>query len=158
MATTTLTIQLPDSMVSAIEARATKHSTTMNEALASLIEDALDMKGRDGLETRVAAMQAVIGEQERIIAQHGKTTPRPEQLVVDVSLMESAKIAKAARQAGLTMSAYMRRRILRNDMRRDILTGRVPVPAGMLSRRFKSNKRAPPGGRPPALPPTKSAA
>ena len=73
--------RLPDTTMRAIEARAAKRGLTKTEALASLVEDALDMRGREGLEARVAAMQATIDEQDRIITkQTGKRTPRTKRL------------------------------------------------------------------------------
>ena len=138
MATKIFSSRLPDATLRAIEARANKRGTTKSEALASLVDDALDMRGRDGLEARVAMQQAIIDEQERIIArQTGKLTPRTKRLSVNVSLAEAAEIDKAARQAGMTRSEYMRSRIMGGD-------GKV--------------KRALPDTQPRALPPTDKAA
>ena len=52
--------RLPDATMRSIEARAAKRGLTKTEALASLVEDALNMRGREGREARVAAMQATI--------------------------------------------------------------------------------------------------
>ena len=113
MATTMFTSRLPDATMRAIEARANKRGMTKTEALTSLVEDALDMRGREGLEARVAAMQATIDEQERIIAkQTGKPTPRTKRLSVGLTLAEAGEVDRAAREAGLTRSEYLRRRIL----------------------------------------------
>ena len=105
--------RLPDATMRAIEARANKRGLTKTEALSSLVEDAVDMRGREGLETRLAAAQAVIDEQERIIARHtGKRTPRTKRLSVGLTLAEAAEVDGAARAAGLTRSEYLRGRIL----------------------------------------------
>lgn len=116
MATTMFSSRLPAATMEAIEARANKRGTTKSEALASLVDDALDMRGRDGLESRIAVQQAIINEQERIIQkQTGKPTPRTKRLSVSVTLTEAAAIDRAARQAGMTKSEYMRRRIVGDD-------------------------------------------
>ena len=113
MATTMFTSRLPDATMRAIEARANKRGMTKTEALTSLVEDALDMRGRAGLEARLAAAEAIIDEQERFIAkQTGKHTPRTKRLSVGLTLAEAAEVDRAARRAGLTRSEYMRSRIL----------------------------------------------
>lgn len=132
MATTMFSSRLPAATMEAIEARANKRGSTKSEALASLVDDALDMRGRDGLESRIAVQQAIIEEQERIIKkQTGKPTPRTKRLSVGVTLAEAAAIDKAARQAGMTRSEYLRSRIVGDDI----------------------TKKALPGSRQPALPP-----
>lgn len=139
MATKIFSSRLPDATMRAIEARANKRGTTKSEALASLVDDALDMRGRDGLEARVAMQQAIIDEQERIIARRtGKPTPQTKRLSVGVTLAEAAEIDKAARQAGMTRSEYMRSRIMGGG------DGKV--------------KRALPDSQPRALPPADKAA
>ena len=112
MATTMFSSRLPDATMGAIEARANKRGITKSEALASLVDDALDMRGREGLEARVAAMQATIDEQERILSRRGKRTPRTKRLSVGMTLAEAAEVDRAARRAGLTRSEYLRGRIL----------------------------------------------
>ena len=47
MATTMFSSRLPAATIAAIEARANKRGTTKSEAMASLVEGALDMRGRE---------------------------------------------------------------------------------------------------------------
>ena len=128
MATKMFSSRLPDATVNAIEARANKRRLSKSEALASLVADAIDMRGRDGLETRIAAMQQTIDEQERIIQRTtGKPTPKRKRVSVALSLPEIDAIDQAARRAGATRAEFLRGRILGGaDGRRALQT---PTPA-----------------------------
>ena len=125
-----ITLRLPPGTARALQGRATRAKTTRTEVVKALIDDALSMRGRDGLETRLAAMEATIAEQERIIAKAGRKTPRKKRIGMSVTLAEAAQIDKAARKAGQTRGEFLRERVF------------GPLP----------KQRMLPGGSPPALP------
>ena len=92
-----------------IEERATRDHTSKAEALSSLLADATDPSGRGGLAAQLAAAQATIAEQERIIARSGKRTPKRKRLGMSVSLVEAREIERAAHEAGMSRGEYLRR-------------------------------------------------
>ena len=71
MATTMFSSRLPDATIKAIEARAAKRDMNKSEALASLVEDALDMRGREGFKARMAMQQSIDGQEQIIARQIG---------------------------------------------------------------------------------------
>lgn len=112
MASKMFSSRLPEATLSAIEARAARQNESKSEALAGLVADALDMRGRDGLESRIAALEAVVAEQARLLEKDGKRTPRVKRLSVGLTLAEAAEVEKAAHAAGMNRADYLRERIL----------------------------------------------
>lgn len=106
------TSRLPDNIHAIIEERAKRRNESKAEALAGLVGDAVDMRGRDGLTSQLAAAQATIEEQERILARHGKRTPKRKRLGVSLSLGEARAVEQAAHAAGMRRGDYLRTCIL----------------------------------------------
>ena len=95
-----------------IQNYAKMHDKSQSEAVTSLIGDALDMKGRDGLESRLAAAEAKIAEQERLVRKAtGRPTPKTKRMSLGMSLAEYAAVDKAARAAGQTRGEFLRERV-----------------------------------------------
>ena len=106
-----------------IQNYAKERGQSQNEALTHLIGDALDMKGREGLETRLNAANALIAEQERRLRKAtGNATPKRKRLSLGVSLAEAAAVDHAARRAGKTRGEIIRMRLFDG-------TGKVAPPA-----------------------------
>lgn len=128
--------RLSDDVVKIIDARAAQKGESRAEALAALVMDANDMRGRDGMEQRIAVMQATIDEQERLLEGRGQRTPRTKRYSVGLTLVEAAEIDAAARAAGMTRSEYMRSRLLGGAGARRALPATTttirPAPAGAL--------------------------
>ena len=134
--------RLPAATLGAIEERAAKRGQSKSEALAGLVADALDMRGRDGLESRIAALEATVAEQARILAKQGKQTPRTKRLGVSLTLAEAAAVEKAAHAAGLSRADYLREQILGGGPR----TRRVLPNAGQLPALPAGRRSAPKSG------------
>lgn len=107
-----ISVRLPAATIDAIQRRAARAGTTQSQALGALISDALNMKGKDGMEAKIAAMQAVIDEQDQIIRRKtGKPTPKTKRMSIGMTLAEAAQIDRAAHAAGMTRAEFLRRQI-----------------------------------------------
>ena len=122
-----ISVRLAPGTAAAIQARAAKGRTTQSKALTALIDDALSMRGRDGLETRIAALEATVAEQERIIQRAGKRTPRVKRLSVGMTLAEAAQVEKAAHKAGMTRAEFLRSRIFAGPTKQRTLSSNTPA-------------------------------
>ena len=109
--------RLPIDVINAIESRAAAKDESKTEALSALVRDSLDMHGRDGLESRLAAAQAVIDEQERMLSKRGKRTPRTKRLGVSMTLAEAATVDRGAHAAGMSRADYIRQQLLPDSAR-----------------------------------------
>ena len=108
--------RLPIATVDAIQQRAQMAGKSQSEALAALVSDALDMSGRSGLEARLAAAEATVQEQERIVRRHtGRATPRTKRMSLGMTLTEAMAVDKAAQAAGMTRSEFLRDRVFGRD-------------------------------------------
>ena len=95
----------------AIQGRTTGEQTSQSKILATLIDDALNMQGRDGMATRIAVLEATVAEQERILMRAGKRTPKRKRVSVGMTLAETRQIDAAAHAAGMTRAEFLRSRI-----------------------------------------------
>ena len=128
---TMFSTRLPTDTVAAIQRHATLNKQSQSEALTALLDSALDMSGRDGLEARLAAAEAKIQEQERIVRRHtGKATPNSKRVSLAVTLAEAAALDKAATNAGMTRGEFLRERVFGGDRtRRPLPAPRPALPA-----------------------------
>ena len=124
--------RLPADAVQAIQRHAELNKQSQSEALVDLLDRALDVRGREGLETRLAAAEAKIIEQERIVRRHtgGRGTPNVKRVSLGVTLAEAAALDRAALDAGMTRAEFLRARVF-GDGRRPALpsTTRPALPA-----------------------------
>lgn len=128
---TMFSTRLPTATVEAIQRHATLNKQSQSEALTAMLDSALDMSGRDGLEQRLAAAEAKIQEQERIVRRHtGKATPTVKRISLGVTLAEAAAVDKAATNAGMTRGEFLRERVFGSDRtRRPLPAPRPALPA-----------------------------
>ena len=127
---TMFSTRLPTTTVQAIQRHAELNQQSQSEALTALLDSALDMSGRDGLEARLAAAEAKIQEQERIVRRHtGKATPNSKRVSLGVTLAEAAAIDRAATNAGMTRSEFLRERVFGDRNRRPLSAPRPALPA-----------------------------
>ena len=122
-----VSVRLPPAIREAVQARAERGGKTQSQAVVDLLGDALDTRGRSGLEARLAAAEAVIAEQERLLQRQDKRTPRRKRVSCGLTLSEAAAVDKAARNAGLTRGEFLRQRILGNAPKRQALPGSLPA-------------------------------
>lgn len=123
-----------------IDERATRDRVSKAEALSSLLADATDPSGRGGLTAQLAAAQATIEEQSRMLSRHGKRTPKRKRLGVSLSLTEARDVERAAHAAGMNRGEYLRKCILAGprtlkalpdaDRTPALPTGRPALPTG----------------------------
>ena len=104
----TFTARLSDSTLDAIASRAASRKQSKAAALEGLVDEALDTRGRDGLELRIAALEATVAEQEKLLRGQGKQTPRTKRVSVGLTLAEAAALEKAARTAGMSRADFIR--------------------------------------------------
>lgn len=127
---TMFSTRLPTTTVQAIQRHAELNQQSQSEALTALLDSALDMSGRDGLEARLAAAEAKIQEQERIVRRHtGKATPNSKRVSLGVTLAEAAAIDRAATNAGMTRSEFLRERVFGDRNRQPLPAPRPALPA-----------------------------
>ena len=128
---TMFSTRLPTATVQAIQRHAELNKQSQSEALTALLDAALDMSGRDGLEARLAAAEAKIQEQERIVRKHtGRGTPNSKRVSLGVTLAEAAALDKAASNAGMTRAEFLRERVFGDSRnRRPLPAPRPALPA-----------------------------
>lgn len=130
MASKMISVRLPPAVLDAVQGRAAKAHKTQSQAVVDLLGDALDTRGRTGIEARLAAAEATIAEQERMLQRHGKRTPRRKRVSCGLTLAEAAALDRAARQAGMTRGEFLRARIVGGadgTQRRALPSGAVPA-------------------------------
>ena len=125
-----LSVRLPTTTVETIQSRAAASGKSQAETLATLVDGALNMSGRGGLEVRLAAAEAKIAEQERIVRRHtGRATPNRKRMSLAMSLAEARAVDKAAAAAGMTRGEFLRDRVFGGAGRKPLPTLKQPTPA-----------------------------
>ncbi len=98
--------------IEAVRQRAEGRRISQSAAMAELVADALDMRGRDGLETRLAAAEAEVAELRRTIRRlTGRDAPKRVRASLGMTVAEAGALDKAARQAGMTRAEFLRTRV-----------------------------------------------
>lgn len=104
--------RLPPATIEAVRQRAEGRGISQSAAMAELVADALDMRGRDGMETRLAAAEAEVVELRRTIRRlTGRDVPRRVRTSIGMTVAEAGLLDQAAREAGLTRAEFLRSRV-----------------------------------------------
>ena len=106
-----ITARLDAGAVNAMRAEAEASHISITEVIERAI-DAYHHGGGAVEPSKIAAMQAVIDEQERIIRRKtGKPTPKTKRVTLSIPLAELRQIDTRARHEGKTRAEYLRGQI-----------------------------------------------
>ena len=104
--------RLPMATIEAVRQRAEGRGISQSAAMAELVADALDMRGRDGLEAKLAMREAEITELRSTIRRlTGRDAPRRVRTSLGMTVAEAGALDQAARQAGMTRGEFLRSRV-----------------------------------------------
>lgn len=104
--------RLPAATIEAVRQRTEGRGISQSAAMAELVADALDMRGRDGLERKLAAAQDEVAELRRTIRRlTGRDAPKRVRASLGMTVAESGALDKAARAAGMTRAEFLRSRV-----------------------------------------------
>ena len=104
-----ITARLSPDTIDALQVEAKERRSTVTQ----IIEVAVDAHQRGGgpsaAERRIAALEATVAEQDRIIRQRtGRPTPKTKRVSVAIPLADLAQYEKQARHAGMTRAEFLR--------------------------------------------------
>ena len=125
--------RLPMATIEAVRQRAEGRGISQSAAMAELVADALDMRGRDGMETRLAAAEAEVAELRRTIRRlTGRNAPKRVRASLGMTVAEAGLLDEAARQAGMTRAEFLRTRVFGDSA--ELGGGPARRPAGKPAR------------------------
>ena len=113
----------------ALKQEAKARGKTTTEILEQLIHDHQTIAGPTGSERKIAALEATIKEQERIVRKHtGKSTPRKRRISLAISHEAAQRLEQEANAAGMSRGELVDRVIMQAPRNRRMVIHK-PLPA-----------------------------
>ena len=113
----------------ALKQEAKARGKTTTEILEQLIHDHQTIAGPTGAERRIAALEATIREQERIVRKHtGRATPRKRRISLAISHEAAERLRAEANAAGMSQGALVDRVIMQAPRDKRLVI-KQPLPA-----------------------------
>ena len=108
MSKTAINARIDSDMIKTLRAEASERGQTLTECLESLINEHQTMTGASAAERKIAALEARLAEQERIVKKHtGQPTPEKRRVGLTLPLAAAQELDAQAHRHGMSRSEFV---------------------------------------------------